>query len=122
VWYNIDRSTTPQEGIMKTRIIAILIAVLSMLLGGCVTTGVRTSATIYTAPAHAHHHGVGSKAVVSTTTTVETERHAGAVVKKTTVVVRKQPGYGSTGPVRGYGPYCDEYDPRAPCYWKRHIR
>jgi hypothetical protein len=115
VWYNIHSSITPKEGVMNRTIV--LVAVLSMLLGGCVTTGVRTSATIYTAPAHTHHHGVGSKTAVSTTTTVETERRAGEVVKKTTIVVRKGKGVDCSD----RNPYRDELTPSSPCYWKRQM-
>jgi hypothetical protein len=104
---------------MKTKIVAVLVAVLSFALGGCPTTGVRTTTTVYTAPvvrAHEHHHETLPGKVVSETTTVETERHGGAVVKKTTVVVRKR-----AVDCSDRNPYRDEYTPSSPCYWKKHV-
>jgi hypothetical protein len=110
----------------------VLLAMLSVVLGGCPSTGVRTTTTVYTTPAYTHHHEpvreqVVTKTttveterhggtVVKETTTVETERHGGTVVKKTTVVVRKR-----AVDCSDRNPYRDEYNKNSPCYWKHNL-
>ena len=96
--------------------IAVLIATLSGMLGGCPSTGVRTTTTVYTTPAYTHHHEPVREQVVTKTTTVETERHGGTVVKKTTVIVRKH-----AVDCSDRNPYRDEYSKNSPCYWRKHL-
>jgi len=105
--------------------IAVLSAVLSLVLGGCVTTGVRTTAVVYTEPVYyepvvrerivleAHHTRHGRE--VSKTTVVEKSTRGGTVVRKTTVVEKVR-----TVDCSDRNPYRDEY--RGPCDWRKNFR